>query len=112
MRFIKTCFCQSLLARIKIKEEMDNLGREIVVLILIVSVSIWWWYTAKRSESRKYILLWGICTILAILSYIILRLWDIMFFAFMGLLALIGIIYFCIKALLSESKVKDDSSHD
>jgi hypothetical protein len=98
------------------KERMDDLFKVFFPALLGVAFCAWWWFIAKEAKSRKYIISLGMCLLIFGIAYIIGKSFDIPALrgalAFIGLCALIGSIYFFIKAALSERKAKKKSSHD
>ncbi|MGD9394770.1 MAG: hypothetical protein PVJ81_07465 [Dehalococcoidia bacterium] len=92
---------------------MYNPSFDIGFTIFSVLFCVWWWFVAKEKASRKYIIFLGICWLVAGISHIIGKPFDIP--ALRGalgggiVLALLGSIYFFIKAALSERKAKKKS---
>jgi hypothetical protein len=84
--------------------------------IFAVVFCAWWWFIAKDSATRKYIISLGICWVVAGTSHMVIKSFDIPsltgLLSLIGLLALCGSIYFLIKAALSERKAKKKSPHD
>jgi len=96
---------------------MYNPSGDIVFIIVAVLFCAWWWFIAKGATSRKYILLLGICWLVAGITYIIGNSFDMPTSALgvlglVGIFAFIGSIYFLIKAIISERKAKKKSLHD
>lgn len=98
------------------KEEMDNPFRDIGIIVVILLVCAWWWFITKEAATRKYILLWGICLLVTGIAYNIAKSVDILALrgalGMIGVFAFLGVIYFLIKAALSERKAKKKSSND
>lgn len=90
---------------------MNDLVRDALFIIVLVSISIRWWYIAKES-SRKYILSLG----LSILTFGIFRLiglsYDITVFMIAAIVAFFSAVFFCIRAILSERHVKKQTSDE
>ena len=88
------------------KEEMDNPVRDIGIIVVALLVCAWWWFIAKEAASRKYIVLLGVCWLVAGITYNIGKWFDIPVMGFIVLPALVGSFYFFIRAALSERKFK------
>jgi hypothetical protein len=86
---------------------------DIVFAIVAVAFCAWWWFIAKNTASRKYIILLGICWLVASIDHIIGKSFDIPtlrgVLGGVGVLALLGSICFLIKAILLERKAKKKS---
>jgi uncharacterized membrane-anchored protein len=80
--------------------------------IFAVVFCAWWWFIAKDATTRKYIIFLGICWLLTGMAYIIAKSFDIPGLMVIVLLALLGSIYFLIKAALSAHKAKKKSPDD
>lgn len=95
---------------------MDGLFKDIFPALLCVVACAWWWLITKDAATRKYIILLGICWVVAGTSHMVVKSFDIPsltgLLSLIGLLALCGSIYFLIKAALSERKAKKKSSRD
>lgn len=91
---------------------MDNIVRDLIVIVLAIWITIWWWRTAKVRASRKYIILAGISLIISGISSIIKELLDILAFSAIWVVSMIIFVYFFIRAALSERKAKNESSED
>ena len=94
------------------KEGMDDLFKDIFPALLGVVFCAWWWFTAKEADTKKYILLLGICWLVVGITYNIGKLFDISALIAACGFVFLGSIYFFIKAALSERKAKKKSSHD
>jgi hypothetical protein len=83
---------------------VDNPVRDVVIAILVATTCGWWWFIAKEAASRKYILLWGVCFVISCIANIIAGSFNIDALTGVAILAFLGMIYFLIRAILSERK--------
>ena len=84
--------------------DRDVLGAFVALFILFGCVR--WWFIAKGTEHRKYILLGGICFLATCILYITgisFDIWQLIIFA--GILFLVSS-YFLIKATIAEHRAK------
>jgi hypothetical protein len=98
-------------------DPLYNPLRDIGITIFAVLFCAWWWFVAKEATSKKYIILLGICWLTTGIAYIINKSFDMptassLVLDVLGISAIIGIVYFYIRALLSERKAKKKSADD
>ena len=91
---------------------MENLVRDIVLIVAAVLFSAWRWNIVKDPASRKYILLFGIGVLIAGAAHIVAKLFDIPELSIVVLLGLISLCYFAIKVTLSERRARKKSIDD
>ena len=95
-----------------IGREMDKYTIGIIAVILMLMYSIRWWFVAKESTYRKYILRATVFLIISIITYPIGRYFDIFPLGLTGIIAFIISVYYGIKATILEHKAKKESLHD
>jgi membrane protein CcdC involved in cytochrome C biogenesis len=91
---------------------MGNPVFDLIIAILVLVACVWWWFKAKEATTKKYVLLLGICWAVTVISYIIGDSFDIAPLMGVCILAFICVIYFYIKAILSQRKAKKKSADD
>jgi lipopolysaccharide export LptBFGC system permease protein LptF len=95
---------------------MDDLFRDIGPVLFGVLACTWAWFVVKSASSRKYVILLGICWLVAGIAYNIGKFFDATTLrgALGGIivLALLSSLYFLIKFILSERKAKKKPPDD
>jgi hypothetical protein len=91
---------------------MNDLFKDILPALIGVVFCAWWWFIAKEATSRKYILLLGICWLVLGIAYNIGKSFDISALMVMCGFIFLGVIYFFIRAALSEHKARKKSPDD
>jgi hypothetical protein len=81
---------------------MENIDKSIMLPVLMILVDIWWWRTVKQRKTRKWVLFQGISVCVTFGSFFLMKLTGNVLFAVICLSALICIIYFLVKAILTE----------
>jgi hypothetical protein len=72
------------------------------VWILMVIVSVWWWFTGKSAIVKHNVLLLGISVLLTGLIYLLFKVFDTVVLAILGLFGLFAIVYYLIKAITTK----------
>lgn len=91
---------------------MDNLTKNLIVAIFAIAYFVWWWSIAKEARYRRYILLTGLCFLVAGAAAFIGVSMDLPFLGPIGLVALVLAFYFLIKAALAAHRVKNQTPNE
>jgi hypothetical protein len=91
---------------------MEKQITSIIVITLMILACIRWWYITKDVIVRKYILLTGICIIITVVFYLTGVSYDIISLRIISGFVFLGGIYFIIKAMLVEHRVKKKEFHN
>ena len=89
---------------------MEDITRDILFVVAGVIGSIWYWVTASEKRSRIYMLFCGLSVVVTGGSHLIIIFFDIAVINFVTLLGILGMVYFFIKAWLSERRARTKST--
>ena len=89
---------------------MDNQLADILVVIIGLLAMVVWWFMAKGTSYRKYILLSVISFSLTVITYITATSFDIKPLGVITIIAFISFFFFLIRAVLLDNKAKKEIS--
>ena len=90
---------------------MEGFMREIIFIVLVIWVCIWWLLTTKYNAIKKYIVIQGFLLVVSGATYIAMKSLDLPGLSILGLFALIGAIIFLVKAIMFRRKLEKLDNH-
>ena len=85
---------------------MENWIRDIVIILIITPALIKWWLTTTDGTCKKFIFLTGISFFISVIANVVGNVLNITFLIGFAGLTFIITIYFLIRAIILERKLK------
>jgi len=86
-------------------------SRDIIFIVAVILASIWWLFMVKNRTIKKYVIIQGSLLVIAVVVYITWKLLDLPILSFLSFIALIGAIFFYVKAILLKRKLEKPDNH-